>query len=59
MAKFVVYRDASHQYRWRLIASNGEIVAVGEAHTTKYGAIRSAERVKQIAYWANIVDATA
>jgi uncharacterized protein len=58
MTKFVVYRDIVGQYRWRLIAGNGEIVATSEGYTTKYSAQRSAERVKQIAYSAIIVDST-
>ena len=58
MTKFVVYRDVVGQYRWRLIAGNGEIVAASEGYTTKYSAQRSAERVKQIAYSAIIVDST-
>jgi uncharacterized protein len=58
MTKFVVYRDIAGQYRWRLIASNGEKVAASEAYTTPYSAKRSAERVKQIAFLAIIVDNT-
>lgn len=58
MTKFVVYRDIVGQYRWRLIAGNGEIVATSEAYTTKYNALHSADRVKQIAYSAIVVDNT-
>jgi uncharacterized protein YegP (UPF0339 family) len=31
-AKLQVYRDRTGQYRWRLRAVNGEIVATGEAY---------------------------
>ncbi len=31
--KFELYRDVGKQYRWRLIAGNGEIVATSEAYT--------------------------
>lgn len=58
MTKFVIYRDVAGQYRWRLVASNGEIVAVSESYIAKYSAKRSAERVKQIAFLAIIVDST-
>jgi len=58
MTKFVIYRDVRGQYRWRLIAGNSEIVATSEGYTTKYNAQRSAERVRQIAYLAVIVDNT-
>ncbi|WP_206107567.1 YegP family protein [Paludisphaera rhizosphaerae] len=33
--KFVVYRDGTGEYRWRLIASNGQIVASGEGYKNK------------------------
>lgn len=56
MTKFVIFRDIVGQYRWRLVAGNGEIVATSESYTTKYSARRSAERVKQIAYSAIIVE---
>ena len=58
MAKFVIYRDIAGQYRWRLVASNSEKIAASEAYTTPYSAKRSAERVKQIAWSAVIVDST-
>ena len=58
MTKFVVYRDVAGQYRWRLVAGNGEIVAISEAYTTKYSAIHSANRVKQIASIAIVIDIT-
>jgi len=56
MVKFIIYLDRSGQYRWRLVARNGEIVAVSEAYTTKYSAKRSAELVKQLASIAFIVE---
>lgn len=33
--KFELYKDKSEQFRFRLKARNGEIIAVGEAYTTK------------------------
>lgn len=33
--KFEIYKDKSEQFRFRLKARNGEVVAVGEAYTTK------------------------
>lgn len=56
MTKFVVYRDVAGSYRWRLVAANGERVAASEAYVSKQGAINSANRVKQIAWSATIVD---
>ncbi len=47
--RFSVYSDVSGQYRWRLIAGNGEIVAVSEAYASKQGAIDGAFLVKKLA----------
>lgn len=58
MTKFVIYRDIAGQYRWRLLAGNSEIVAISEAYTTKYIALNSARRVKQIAFLAIVVNIT-
>ncbi len=57
--QFRIYRDVAGQYRWRLVAGNGEKVAVSEAYTTKSDAIRSAERVKALAMLAEIVSTVA
>lgn len=51
---FEVYYSQGNDYRWRLKAGNGEIVAVGEGHTTKASAKRSAERVRELAPTAYI-----
>ena len=37
MATFEIYKDAGKLYRWRLKADNAEIIATGEAYTTKQG----------------------
>jgi hypothetical protein len=58
MAKFVIYRDIAGQYRWRLVANNGEKVAASEAYVVKQGALNSANRVKILAASATIVDNT-
>lgn len=55
-AKFEVYESRDGQFRWRLKAGNGEIVATSEGYTTKYSAKRSAERVKEIAGNAEIIE---
>jgi hypothetical protein len=58
-AQFRIYRDVAGQYRWRLVAVNGEKVAASEAYTTKQSAFRSAEGVKSLAMFAEIVDSVA
>ena len=35
--KFEIYQDAKQEYRFRLKASNGEIVATGESYPTLAG----------------------
>ncbi len=54
-AKFEVYQSGT-QYRFRLKASNGEIVASGEAYETKSGAREGCEAVKRAAAAATIED---
>jgi len=49
MAKFVIFEDVAGEFRWRLVAGNGEPVAASEGYTTRYSAERSARRVKEIA----------
>lgn len=58
MSKFHIYRDMAGEYRWRLVARNGEKVAASEGYTSKENAIKSAERVKIWANSAEIVDDT-
>lgn len=58
MNKFHIYKDIAGQYRWRLVASNGEKVAASEAYVSKAAAINSANKVKIWAGTAIIVDDT-
>jgi uncharacterized protein YegP (UPF0339 family) len=54
MAKFVVYPDISGQYRWRLKAANGRIVAdSGESYVSKQGAKDDVAWVKKYAAGAD------
>ena len=58
MAKFVIYRDIANQYRWRLVANNGEKIAASEGYVLKQSALNSANRVKILAASATVVDNT-
>lgn len=58
-AHFEVYEDKAHQWRFRLKAGNGEIVAVGEAYETKANAERGCEAVKRAAAEADVIEAKA
>lgn len=56
--KFVIYKDVAGYFRWRLVAGNGEKVAASEGYSSKQSAINSANRVREIAWEATIVDST-
>jgi uncharacterized protein YegP (UPF0339 family) len=45
--KFEVYQDASKEYRWRLKAGNGEVLATpGQGYKAKSDCIKGVERIK-------------
>lgn len=56
MVRFVIYQDRAGNYRWRLIAGNGEKVAASEGYTLKQSAIRSAYHVKELAAIASVTE---
>lgn len=53
---FEVYVDKAGEYRFRLKASNGEIIAVGEGYKTKDQCIAGVNSVKNHAPDAPVVD---
>ncbi len=55
-AKFEVYKDKKGEYRFRLKAANGEIIAVGEGYSSKTACLKGIESVKKNAPEAEIVD---
>ena len=55
--KFEVYEDRSGKFRFRLKASNGQIVASGEAYETKAAARKGCESVQKAADGAPVVEA--
>ena len=47
---FELYRDSAGEWRWRLVATNGNIVAdSGEGYASKQGAQRGIDSVRRIA----------
>ena len=56
-AKFELYKDKKGEYRWKLVANNGQTIAVGEGYTTKESAKNGIESVKKNAPTAAIVEA--
>lgn len=44
--KFVIYEDAAYDWRWRLVAANGRIIAdSAEGYVTRSGVIRAIRAV--------------
>ena len=53
---FEIYPDRSGEYRWRLLARNGEKMGVSEeGFTTRRSCQRSVERIREEAGSAEIV----
>lgn len=57
-AKFVVFHDKAKKFRFRLLASNGEIIAVGEAYESKASCLNGIKSIQKNAPTAPIVDET-
>ena len=54
-ATFEVFRDRAGEWRWRLVASNGNIIAdSGEGYQSKQGVKRGIESVKKSAAEADV-----
>ena len=56
--KFEMYKDSRGEYRFRLKAPNGEIIAVSEGYTGRSGCENGIESVKKNAPIAETVDLT-
>ena len=57
-AKFEINKDTAGEFRFKLVAINGETIAVSEGYTTKDNALNGIESVKQNAAAAVIEDKT-
>lgn len=52
---FEVYQDRADEWRWRLVATNGNIIAdSGEGYQSKQGAKRGIESVRKAAPRAEV-----
>jgi len=54
--KFEVYKDKAGEFRFRLKAGNGQIIATGEGYTTRANCINGVESVKKNAPDAEVVE---
>jgi hypothetical protein len=57
--KFVITKDARGEFRFKLVASNGQTVAVSEGYKAKASALSTIESIKAKAGAATVDDQTA
>mgnify|MGYP001812502766 CR=1 FL=1 len=57
--KFEVYQDKQGQYRFRLKAANGQVIATGEGYTTKKACMNGIASIRKNAADAKLDDQTA
>lgn len=55
---FELYTDASGEYRFRLKAANGQVIAASQGYTTKAAATNGIDSVRANAADAELVDQT-
>jgi uncharacterized protein len=50
--RFELYRDRARQWRWRLVAANGRIMAdSAEAYTRKRDCVRALQTIQALELW--------
>lgn len=54
--KFEVYTDKAGEFRFRLTAKNGQIIATGEGYKAKAGCLNGVESIKKNAPEAEVVE---
>jgi uncharacterized protein len=54
--KFELYKDKSGEFRFRLKAGNGQVIAVSEGYSSKASALNGIESVKENAPGAPVDD---
>lgn len=54
--KFEMYQDKAGEYRFRLKATNGQVIATSEGYTAKAGCLNGIESVQKNAPVAEIVE---
>ncbi|HPA71350.1 MAG: YegP family protein [Spirochaetes bacterium] len=55
-AKFEVYKDKKGEFRFRLKAANGEVIANGEGYKTKAACMNGIRSIKRNAANAEVVE---
>jgi uncharacterized protein YegP (UPF0339 family) len=54
--KFEVYKDKKDQFRFRLVAANGQTIATSEGYKSKASCMNGIESVKKNAPKAKVVE---
>jgi len=54
--KFEIYKDEAGEFRFRLKAGNGEIIAASEGYKAKAGCLNGIESVQNNADWSEVVE---
>jgi uncharacterized protein len=54
--KFELYKDKAGEFRFRLKAGNGQVIAVSEGYSSKASAMNGIESVKENAPGAEVDD---
>lgn len=57
-SKFELNQDVAGEYRFKLLATNGQTIAVSQGYNSKESALKGIESVKQNAADAEIEDVT-
>lgn len=55
-SRFEIYRDKRGEYRFRLLAANGQVVAAGQAYASKDGCLKGIAAARTAAAAADIVE---
>lgn len=53
---FTVYRDKAGEFRFRIVATNGNVLASSEGYSAKASAIKAIDRIKSDAAEADVID---
>ncbi|WP_421742557.1 YegP family protein [Cellulomonas sp.] len=54
--KFEIYKDKAGEFRFRIVATNGNVLAASEGYSAKASAKTAIERIKSDAAGADTVD---
>ena len=54
--KFELYQDKAGEWRFRLKAGNGEVIATGQGYSSKAGAMNGIDSIRRNAADAEVVE---